>query len=233
MKPPNMQYALEMITSVEFHPVHCNLLTYSSSRGLIRISDMRQALRCDRSAKVCLLLDDTKSHQMLQECMHIMGLDILDSTTLFQARLPSLSNLFGSLLHDRRHQKPGFSNHRVHRHRDKGLQDQHTSLAQIVVVVLLDLVAPLVHREHHRYGFQNELWRIDTLSQSQRHLSPQSLQFVLLANDETPKTRGIHSEAEVTVRGSTIKEEVKRDLILGIVYQIGRYMRVGFYFLGT
>ncbi|KAI9087540.1 hypothetical protein K1719_030410 [Acacia pycnantha] len=54
MKPPNMQYALEMITSAEFHPVHCNLLTYGSSLGLIRISDMRQALRCDRSAKVFL-----------------------------------------------------------------------------------------------------------------------------------------------------------------------------------
>ncbi|KAI4336179.1 hypothetical protein L6164_014737 [Bauhinia variegata] len=47
MKPSNMEDLTEVITSAEFHPLHCNLLAYSSSRGFIRLSDLRQAARCD------------------------------------------------------------------------------------------------------------------------------------------------------------------------------------------
>lgn len=36
--------------SAEFHPNHCNLLAYSSSRGFIRVVDMRQSALCDHSA---------------------------------------------------------------------------------------------------------------------------------------------------------------------------------------
>ncbi|KAE9467409.1 hypothetical protein C3L33_00679, partial [Rhododendron williamsianum] len=43
---------LEVITSAEFHPLHCNLLAYSSSRGFIRLADMRQSALCDHSAKI-------------------------------------------------------------------------------------------------------------------------------------------------------------------------------------
>lgn len=50
MKPPDMDDLTEVITSAEFHPLHCNLLAYSSSRGFIRLVDMRQSALCDRSA---------------------------------------------------------------------------------------------------------------------------------------------------------------------------------------
>ncbi|XP_022135336.1 serine/threonine protein phosphatase 2A 55 kDa regulatory subunit B beta isoform-like [Momordica charantia] len=50
MKPSNMEDLTEIITSAEFHPLHCNLLAYSSSRGFIRLVDMRQSALCDRSA---------------------------------------------------------------------------------------------------------------------------------------------------------------------------------------
>ncbi|XP_024976958.1 serine/threonine protein phosphatase 2A 55 kDa regulatory subunit B beta isoform-like isoform X3 [Cynara cardunculus var. scolymus] len=50
MKPPNMDDLTEVITSAEFHPLHCNLLAYSSSRGFIRLVDMRQSALCDRSS---------------------------------------------------------------------------------------------------------------------------------------------------------------------------------------
>ncbi|KAI3673526.1 hypothetical protein L6452_39649 [Arctium lappa] len=50
MKPPNMDDLTEVITSAEFHPLHCNLLAYSCSRGFIRLVDMRQSALCDRSA---------------------------------------------------------------------------------------------------------------------------------------------------------------------------------------
>ena len=42
----------EVITSAEFHPLHCNLLAYSSSRGFIRLVDMRQSALCDHSARM-------------------------------------------------------------------------------------------------------------------------------------------------------------------------------------
>lgn len=47
-----MKFYSEVITSAEFHPVHCNLLAYSSSRGFIRLVDMRQSALCDNSARM-------------------------------------------------------------------------------------------------------------------------------------------------------------------------------------
>ncbi|KAB1200930.1 Serine/threonine protein phosphatase 2A 55 kDa regulatory subunit B beta isoform [Morella rubra] len=52
MKPPNMEDLTEVITSAEFHPIHCNLLAYSSSRGFIRLVDMRRSALCDHSARI-------------------------------------------------------------------------------------------------------------------------------------------------------------------------------------
>jgi serine/threonine-protein phosphatase 2A regulatory subunit B len=42
----------EVITSAEFHPTHCNMLAYSSSRGSIRLVDMRQSALCDSHSKL-------------------------------------------------------------------------------------------------------------------------------------------------------------------------------------
>lgn len=42
----------EVITSAEFHPYHCNTLAYSSSKGTIRLIDMRQSALCDRHCKL-------------------------------------------------------------------------------------------------------------------------------------------------------------------------------------
>ncbi|PWA75007.1 protein phosphatase 2A regulatory subunit PR55 [Artemisia annua] len=58
MKPSNMDDLTEVITSAEFHPLHCNLLAYSSSRGFIRVVDMRQSALCDGSA---IMLQDAES----------------------------------------------------------------------------------------------------------------------------------------------------------------------------
>jgi hypothetical protein len=48
---------LQVITCADFHPQHCNLFAYSSSKGLIRLADMRQAALCDQHAK---LFEDTE-----------------------------------------------------------------------------------------------------------------------------------------------------------------------------
>ncbi|KAH6556069.1 hypothetical protein KP509_1Z207000 [Ceratopteris richardii] len=47
-----MEDLAEVITSAEFHPDHCNLLAYSSSKGTIRLVDMRQSALCDRHTKL-------------------------------------------------------------------------------------------------------------------------------------------------------------------------------------
>ncbi|KAK4740489.1 hypothetical protein SAY87_032255 [Trapa incisa] len=52
LKPANMEDLTEVITSAEFHPTHCNMLAYSSSKGCIRLIDMRQSALCDSHAKL-------------------------------------------------------------------------------------------------------------------------------------------------------------------------------------
>ncbi|XP_071703773.1 serine/threonine protein phosphatase 2A 55 kDa regulatory subunit B beta isoform-like [Rutidosis leptorrhynchoides] len=52
MKPTNMEDLTEVITSAEFHPSHCNMLAYSSSKGSIRLLDLRQSALCDAHSKI-------------------------------------------------------------------------------------------------------------------------------------------------------------------------------------
>ena len=52
IKPPNMEELTEVITSAQFHPSHCNIIMYSSSRGAIKLGDTRKASLCDTSCKV-------------------------------------------------------------------------------------------------------------------------------------------------------------------------------------
>jgi serine/threonine-protein phosphatase 2A regulatory subunit B len=47
IKPNNMEDLSEVITSAEFHPLHCHIFAYSSSRGTIRLCDMRESALCD------------------------------------------------------------------------------------------------------------------------------------------------------------------------------------------
>lgn len=52
VKPTNMEDLTEVITSAEFHPTHCNMLAYSSSKGSIRLIDLRQSALCDTHSKL-------------------------------------------------------------------------------------------------------------------------------------------------------------------------------------
>lgn len=51
IKPANMEELTEVITSAEFHPQQCHTFAYSSSKGSIRLCDMRQAALCDKHCK--------------------------------------------------------------------------------------------------------------------------------------------------------------------------------------
>lgn len=46
-----MEELTEVITAAEFHPHQCNVFVYSSSKGTIRLCDMRSSALCDRHAK--------------------------------------------------------------------------------------------------------------------------------------------------------------------------------------
>ena len=52
IKPENMEELTEVITSASFHPTQCNVFMYSSSKGAVKLSDMRAAALCDQHSKV-------------------------------------------------------------------------------------------------------------------------------------------------------------------------------------
>ena len=51
IKPVNMEELTEVITAAEFHPINCNNFMYSSSKGTIKLADMRARALCDDHAK--------------------------------------------------------------------------------------------------------------------------------------------------------------------------------------
>lgn len=57
IKPANMEDLTEVITAAEFHPHHCHLFVYSSSKGTLRLCDMRASALCDRHTKCEHLLE--------------------------------------------------------------------------------------------------------------------------------------------------------------------------------
>lgn len=67
IKPTNMEELTEVITSAEFHPVHCNLFMYSSSKGTVKLADMRAAALCDRHSKVFEEAEDPSSKSFFSE----------------------------------------------------------------------------------------------------------------------------------------------------------------------
>jgi hypothetical protein len=67
MKPPNMEELTEVITAAEFHPQHCNVFMYSSSKGCIRMVDMRDSALCDKPAKVFEEEEDPSAKSFFSE----------------------------------------------------------------------------------------------------------------------------------------------------------------------
>jgi serine/threonine-protein phosphatase 2A regulatory subunit B len=51
IKPANMEELTEVITAAEFHPLSCNWFMYASSKGTIKLADMRESALCDKHAK--------------------------------------------------------------------------------------------------------------------------------------------------------------------------------------
>ncbi|GME73747.1 unnamed protein product [[Candida] boidinii] len=67
IKPVNMEELTEVITAAEFHPQDCNLFMYSSSKGTIKLNDMRMNSLCDSHAKVFEEYMDPSNHNFFTE----------------------------------------------------------------------------------------------------------------------------------------------------------------------
>jgi len=66
IKPENMEDLTEVITSASFHPLHCNTFLYSSSKGTIKLGDMRQSAQC-HSLKTFEMEEDVSSKTFFSE----------------------------------------------------------------------------------------------------------------------------------------------------------------------
>ncbi|CAM9144461.1 unnamed protein product, partial [Hapterophycus canaliculatus] len=67
MKPKSMEELTEVITAATFHPSHCNVFLYSSSRGCIKMGDMRASALCDKHAKVLEKPVDSSAQSFFSE----------------------------------------------------------------------------------------------------------------------------------------------------------------------
>lgn len=67
IKPANMEELTQVITSASFHSLSCNLFAYSSSKGEIKLADMRENALCDSHAKVFEEYTDNISHNFFTE----------------------------------------------------------------------------------------------------------------------------------------------------------------------
>ncbi|KXS18579.1 protein phosphatase 2A regulatory subunit PR55, partial [Gonapodya prolifera JEL478] len=67
IKPVNMEELTEVITAAEFHPLSCNTFMYSSSKGTIKLADMRMAALCDQHAKLFEEEEDPQNKSFFSE----------------------------------------------------------------------------------------------------------------------------------------------------------------------
>ncbi|KAL5606163.1 hypothetical protein BROUX41_006070 [Berkeleyomyces rouxiae] len=67
IKPANMEELTEVITAAEFHPISCNWFMYASSKGTIKLSDMRERALCDQHAKMFEQEEDPTTRSFFSE----------------------------------------------------------------------------------------------------------------------------------------------------------------------
>ncbi|KAM3722107.1 Serine/threonine-protein phosphatase 2A regulatory subunit [Dirofilaria immitis] len=67
IKPVNMEELTEVITAAEFHPTQCHWFVYSSSKGSIRLCDMRDRALCDIHAKLFEESEDPANRSFFSE----------------------------------------------------------------------------------------------------------------------------------------------------------------------
>ncbi|CAZ85610.1 unnamed protein product [Tuber melanosporum] len=67
IKPANMEELTEVVTAAEFHPQYCNWFMYASSKGTIKLADMRESALCDQHVKLFEQEEDPTSRSFFSE----------------------------------------------------------------------------------------------------------------------------------------------------------------------
>ncbi|ESN96032.1 hypothetical protein HELRODRAFT_95199 [Helobdella robusta] len=67
IKPANMEELTEVITAAEFHPEDCSIFAYSSSKGCVKLCDMRSNALCDRHSKFFEETEDPVNRSFFSE----------------------------------------------------------------------------------------------------------------------------------------------------------------------
>ena len=57
----------QVISLATFHPIHCNIFAYSTSRGVIRLADMRRSAQCNNHAQLFHEPDDYSKRTFFSE----------------------------------------------------------------------------------------------------------------------------------------------------------------------
>ena len=83
IKPANMEELSEVITAAEFHPHHCNIFAYSSSRGNVKLCDMRAHALCDSHAKCTYYYCCSNLTTTSPLYFYVMSCEVQQSTNVF------------------------------------------------------------------------------------------------------------------------------------------------------
>jgi serine/threonine-protein phosphatase 2A regulatory subunit B len=67
LKPPNLEELTEVITSAIFHPSSCNMLLYTSSRGTIRLCDLRAGAHAESNTQTYEAEEDPSTRSFFSE----------------------------------------------------------------------------------------------------------------------------------------------------------------------
>jgi len=67
IKPENMEELSEVITCAEFHPRDCAQFGYSTSKGVVRLCDLRSHALCDNAARTLCVPEDPSSKSFFSE----------------------------------------------------------------------------------------------------------------------------------------------------------------------
>ena len=67
IKPDNMEDLTEVITSADFHPANCHEFVYSSSKGCIRMVDMRLNALCDNQQRTFMEAEHASNRSFFSE----------------------------------------------------------------------------------------------------------------------------------------------------------------------
>lgn len=67
IKPENMDDLTEVITSATFHPSQCNIFMYSSSKGTLKLGDLRDSATCRNYSKVFEVEEDPTNRTFFSE----------------------------------------------------------------------------------------------------------------------------------------------------------------------